>query len=214
MADRIFRITISGHGGEFAFSKSSLDEYMYWNSDEARLILEDEEDGNPLMEYILNKGYEDEDSTRFDNVKFKREGEWYEQDDIDHNCGANFDYSYLTVTEVADTEWEADVIDTLFDYVSLGEVVYDNELEIEYNEEDYEGHSHVLACVSIEKGVFFESHVYTNGEDFDITKLKFGTKSYITEDEIVEYVYYDGVQLEGEDIDTIGKGMYVEIHEV
>ena len=59
MADRIFRITISGHGGEFAFSKSSLDEYMYWNSDEARLILEDEEDGNPLMEYILKKSYED-----------------------------------------------------------------------------------------------------------------------------------------------------------
>jgi hypothetical protein len=44
--------------------------------------------------------------------------------------------------------------------------------------------------------------------------LKLGTKSYITEDEIVEYVYYDGVQLEGEAVDTIGKGMYVEIHEV
>jgi hypothetical protein len=212
MAERIFRITISGHGGEFAISKSSLDEYMYWNSDEARLILEDEDGDNPLMEYILNKEY-DEDG-RYDDVKFKREGEWFEQDDIDHNCGANFDYSYLTVTEVSDTGYEADVIDTLFDYISLGEVVSENDLTIEYDEADYGEHSHVLACVSIEKGVFFESHVYTNGEDFDITKLKIGTKEYITEDELVEYVYYDGVQLEGEDIDTIGKGMYVQIHEV
>ena len=212
MAERIFRITISGHGGEFVFSKSSLDEYMYWNSDEARLILEDEEDGNPLMEYILNKEY-DEDG-RFDEVKFKREGEWYEQDGIDHNCGANFDYSYLTVTEVDSTDWEADVVNTLFDYISLGEVIAENDLEVEYNESDYGDCSHVLACVSIEKGTFFESHVFTNGEDFDITKLKIGTKEYITEDEIVEFVYYDGVQLEGEDIDTIGKGMYVQIHEV
>jgi hypothetical protein len=60
MAERIFRISISGHGGEFAFSKSSLDEYMYWNSDEARLILEDDGGDNPLMEYILSKEYEED----------------------------------------------------------------------------------------------------------------------------------------------------------
>ena len=101
MADRIFRITLSGHGGEFAISKSSLEEFKYWNSDEARLILEDEDTENPLMEYMLNKEYEDEDSTRFDSVKFKREGEWYDQDDIDHNFGVNIDFAYLTVVEVS-----------------------------------------------------------------------------------------------------------------
>jgi hypothetical protein len=120
----------------------------------------------------------------------------------------------LSVAEVADTGWEADVINTIYDYVSLGEVVSENNLTIEYEEAEYDGCSHVLACVSIEKGVFFESHIVTNGEDFDITKLKLGTKEYITEDELVEYVYYDGVQLDGEDIDTIGKGMYVQIHQV
>jgi hypothetical protein len=212
MAERIFRISISGHGGEFALSKSSLDEYMYWNSDEAQLILEDQDTGNPLMEYILNKDYEEEG--RFDAVKFKREGEWFELDDIDHNCGVNFDYSYLSVAEVVSPEWDAEIINTIYDYVSLGEVVAENNLTIEYQEAEYEGCSHVLACVSIEKGVFFESHVVTNGEDFDINKLKLSTKEYITEDELVDIVYYDGEQLDSESIDTIGKGMYVQIHQV
>ena len=212
MADRIFRITITGHGGEFTFSKSSLDEYMYWNSDEAQVFVEDSTD--PIMEYIMNKEYE-EDIERFENVKFKREGDWYEQDDIDHTCGVNFDYAYLAVQEVTCIEWdEAEIIDTIYDYESLGEVVSENQLEVEYNDADYEGCSHVLACVSIEKGTFFEGYVTTNGEDFDIKKLKFGTKEYITEDELVEYVYYDGVQLDSEGMDTYGKGMYVHIHEV
>lgn len=214
MVERIFRITVSGHGGEFTFSKSSLEEYMYWDSDEARVILEDQDDGNPLMEYILNKEYEDEGSTRFDSVPFKREGEWFELDDIDHTCGANFDYAYLSVTEVSSVDWDADIINSIYEYDSLGEIISDNDLEIEFQEANYEGCSHVLACVSIEKGTFFESHIVTNGEDFDVTKLKFGTKEYVTEDEIVETVYYDGIQLEGESIDTVGKGMYVQIHEV
>lgn len=213
MADRIFRITISGHGGEFAFSKSSLDEYMYWNSDEARLILEDEEDENPLMEYILNKEWDDEDG-RFDAVKFKREGNWEEQDDIDHNFGANLDFAYLTVVEVSSTEWDADIINTIYEYAPLSEVLADEGLEVKFEEETCEGCSHVLACVSIEKGVFFEHYLNTNGEEFDIKKLSISTKAYPTDDEIVEWVYYDGVQLDSEDSDTRGKGMFVEIIEV
>lgn len=214
MADRIFRITLSGHGGEFAISKSSLEEFKYWNSDEARLILEDEDTENPLMEYMLNKEYEDEDSTRFDSVKFKREGEWYDQDDIDHNFGVNIDFAYLTVVEVSAADWEADVINTIHNYESLSDVIADNDLDVKYEEQSCEECSHVLACVSIEKGVFFENYLTTDGADFDIKKLSFSTKNYPTEDEIVEWVYYDEQQLDSDGGDTNGKGMYVEIIKV
>lgn len=214
MVDRLFRIVISGHGGEFVFSKSSLDEYMYWNGDEARVFAESADD-EPLMEYILNKEYEEEGSDRFADVKFKRNGEWYEQDDIDHNCGANFDNAYLSIAEVSGKDWDdEEIINLIYDNASLGEVVSDNDLTIEYEEATYEDCSHVLACVSIEKGIFFEGYVTTNGEDFDIRKLKLKTIEYVTEDELVETVYYDGVQLDGEDVDTVGKGMYVQIHTV
>ena len=213
MANRIFRITISGHGGEFAFSKSSLDEYMYWNSDEARLILEDQEDENPLMEYLLNKDW-DENVERFDSVKFKRDGNWEYQDDIDHNFGVNLDFAYLTVEEVTSLDWEANVIDTIYDHVSLSNAIDDNDLDVNYVEETCEGCSHVLACVSIEKGVFFQNYLTTDGADFDINKLSFSTKNYPTEDEIVEWVYYDGQQLDSDECNTNTKGMFVEIIEV
>ena len=209
MAERTYRISISGRGGEFAFSKSSLEEFEYWNSEESRVILEeDNQDGDPLFDYILCKDYEDD--TRFEPVKFKREGEWFEQDDIDHTCGTNVDYAYITVEEMVDGEPVA----TLFDNVEFYDFMNNNDLEIEYEEAIYEGCSHVLACVSIEKGTFFEGYITTNEDGFDARKLGFKTKDYITEDELIEWVYYDGVQIDGECVDTIGKGMYVEIHRV
>ena len=78
---------------------------------------------------------------------------------------------------------------------------------------EYGDSSHVLACVSVEKGIFFEGYISCSDE-LDIKKLKFHTKEYITEDELVEAVYYNGEQLDSESIDTVGKGMYVKIHSV
>lgn len=203
-----YRITLTGHGGEFCFSKSSLDEFMYWNSDEPIPLVE--EGSDPLTDYILEKEYEEE---KFEAVKFKREGEWFEQDDIDHTCGVNFDYAYITIEEVDGTGYDCNVVNTLCEYVSLGEFVADNDIELSYEEAEYNDASHVLACVSIEKGAFFEGFVSTE-EDFDIKKLKFHTKEYITEDELVETVYYNGEQLDSESIDTVGKSMYIKIHSV
>lgn len=207
MAERTYRISISGRGGEFVFSKSSLEEFQYWNGDEARLILEeDNEDGDPLTDYLMSKDYEEETS-RFDNVKFKRDGEWFEQDDLDHTCGANVDYAYITIEEIVDGE----VVDTLCENVEFYEFINQHELEVHYEETYYEGCSHVLACASIEKGTFFEGYI-TCADALDIKKLSFSTKDYITEDELIEWVSYGGVQLDGESIDTVGKGMYVQIH--
>lgn len=205
---KTYRISLSGHGGEFAFSKSSLEEFMYWNGEEATSLVE--EGSDPLTEYILDKEYEEE---KFEAVKFKRDGEWYEQDDIDHTCGVNFDYAYITIEEVDSTDYDCNVLNVLCEYVSLGEFVADNDIELSYEEAEYRDASHVLACVSIEKGLFFEGFVSTE-EDFDIKKLKFHNKEYITEDELVEAVYYDGEQLDSENLDTVGKGMYVKIHSV
>ena len=216
MADRTFRITISGHGGEFAFSQSSLEEFTYWDDVQASIVTgsEDDTDIDPLMEYILYNEHEDEGSARFDHVEFPREGVWFEQDDIEHSFGALFDYAYLTVEEVSDPDWDAEMVNSIYDDFPLSEAVDYAGVVTENVRANYEGYSHVLACVSIEKGTFFESYVTTNGEDFDIQKLKLRIKEYITEDEIVEYVYYDGEQLDGETVDIIGKSMYVQIYAV
>ena len=205
-----YRITLSGHGGEFVFSKSSLEEFMYWNSEEPLELVEDGAD--PLTTYILDKECEEE-ADKFDAVKFKREGEWFEQDDIDHTCGVNLDYAYISIDEVDGTGYDCNVVQNLYDYVSLGEFIADNDIQLTYEEAEYGDCSHVLACVSIEKGIFFEGFVSTD-KPFDIKKLKFHTKEYITEDELVETVFYNGEQLDSESIDTVGKGMDVRIHSV
>lgn len=205
---RTYRITVWGYGGEVAYGKSSKEEYEYWKSQQAKEdtnVSEDEDHENTFSNYMFEKDIED---AVFPNVpaEFQREGEWYDQGDIEHCTGVDISSANIEIVEV--TEEDSSETITL-DY----DTIFENEINVMAKESDAFDHEYVFYGMSVEKGTFFEGTIEIPGK-IDLSKLELHTVEFPNGDEIIYDIYYNEEIIDNYGLDTNGKDMLIEIQKL
>lgn len=232
-----YRITIGGYGGELVYSKITEAQYDYWsekcNEQDEEGYDNDDAFGNYIFAYD-EETYEQETGNSVpEEAKF--EGEWYDQDDIDHTNGAHLDSAHISIEKVESAEWNSKVLKELYEYEDLPEFIKNNDIEHEQDEldldvalypngfyEEDEGDNvegdpkplddgtmptpYVMYAMSVEKGTFFDG-IITLTKPFNPSKLKICSMTYPNGDNIIQSVEYDGEEIDNEGGDTTGKSM-------
>lgn len=185
-----YRIEISGRGGEITIGKVKREFYD---------ILEENE--IDIEDYAWDSDFFEENEVEIDeDIRPFEPGEWFECDNIAHNCGPALEDCYITVTDENDTViYDVLTADAFFD---LGADM--QQVEEIYPQETLEDGEVYFIGQSIEKGLFLAFEC--EDEAFDPTKLVFVTGDYDGW-ELVTGIKYDNVDLDdlGE-LSTSGKG--------
>jgi hypothetical protein len=204
---RHYKILLGGYGSEVVYGRSSQEEYDYWetNIEERRRQFNIPEDESPFNRYIMDK----EDIGGYEAVpeNLKRKYDWFEEDDVDHGMGVNYQSAYLIIVEFDDaeeTEIETIVEEDLpkfIDYYNIDFIVGDSEaVDIPY----------LYSAVSAEKGIFFDGRLTTNGK-IDLSKFRFECTEYPNGEILVNHVFYGGQELDNYSDGTNSKGLYIEL---
>jgi len=213
---RYYRIKLAGYGGELVYGRSSKAEQEFWNSDEAKELVGynlDEDISDPIQIYMWEK---DEEPERFEHIpkEFQREGEWYEQDDVDHMSGVAPEACYVEITEVESFDYKAEEITTVVDSESWYDEFYDkHNIDMVVEESAAFNESHLFYGYSSEKGVFFDGIFETKGR-IDFSALKFYMMEFPSGEEMIYMIEYNGEEVENDGIDTSGKGLYIELQDL
>lgn len=185
-----YRIEISGRGGEIVIGKVKREFYDVLEENEL-----DAED------YAVNYDFfEDNDVEIDEDIRPFEPGDWYECDNITHNCGPSFGDCYITVLDENDTViYDALTADQFFDMGSDMEQV-----EEIYPQETLEDGEVYFIGQSIEKGLFlvFECE----DEAFDPTKFKLITGDYDGWELVTGVSYGDNSLDDLGELSTVGKG--------
>ena len=135
--EHTYRISIGGYGGELVYGKITEAQYDYW----AGKCNEQDENGydtsDAFGDYIFSYD-EDEYTKESGNTvpeEAKFEGEWYDNDDIDHTNGANFGSAHITIEKIelseGGTYWDGKVLEEIYEYEDLPELVEKENIEHE-----------------------------------------------------------------------------------
>lgn len=213
---RYYRIRLIGYGGEIVYGRSSKAEYEFWQTEEAKQLVgynPDEDLSDPIQIYMWEK---DEVPERFEHIpkEFKREGEWYDQDDIEHMSGVSPNSCYVKINEVDSLQYCADDIETVVDGASWYDEFYeDNDIDLVVEESEAFNESYLFYGYSSEKGQFFEGTFESKGR-IDFSKLKFYMMTFPSDEEMIYMVEYDGEEIGNDGAETNGKGLYIELQDV
>jgi len=214
---RYYRIMLWGYGGESEYIKLTKEQFEFWNTN-----IEEHGDSD-AVNYCVSAEDEDFD---FENIEvlpeeakfLKVEGEdysspWYEAPTgFAHQYGVDYSNARLTIEEVKNDDYQAEVIEEIVDGIDLPEYV--NKLEEENNHDieltnmdvdSAEEPDYVGQMWSAEKGTFFEGLIETVGP-FDPKKLKIHTTEYLNGDDVVESIEYEDTEIDNTGGDTNGKG--------
>ena len=134
--EHTYRISIGGYGGELVYGKITEAQYDYW----AGKCNEQDENGydtsDAFGDYIFSYD-EDEYTKESGNTvpeEAKFEGEWYDNDDIDHTNGANFGSAHITIEKIelseGGTYWDGKVLEEIYEYEDLPELVEKENIEV------------------------------------------------------------------------------------
>ena len=133
-----YRITIGGYGGEIVYSKITEAQYDYWsekcNEQDEQGYDNDGAFGDYIFAYDEETYEQETGNTVPEEAKF--EGEWYDQDDIDHTNGATFDSAHISIEKIDGTEYSAKVLEELYEYEDLPEFVKSKNIQHEEDELD------------------------------------------------------------------------------
>ena len=213
---RYYRIRLYGYGGELVYGRSSKAEQEFWKSEEAKQLVSynpDEDLSDPIQIYMWEK---DENPERFENIpnEFKREGEWYDQDEIEHLSGVAPEACYVEITEVVSEEYNAEEIETVVDSESWYDEFYDkHDVDMIIEESAAFDESYLFYGYSSEKGEFFDGVFETKGR-IDFSALKFYMMEFPSGEEMIYMVEYNGKEIENDGGDTNGKGLYIELQDL
>ena len=184
-----YRIELSGRGGEIVIGKVKREFYDFV-----------EENDIDIEEYAWNWDYFEENEVEIpEDIRPFEPGDWYDCDNITHNCGPALDDCYISVMDENET--------VLYDALTSSAFI---DLGMEYNceeiypQETLEDGEVYFIGQSIEKGLF---QVYeVEAESFDPAKILLQVED-CDGWEIVNGLSYDGVALDdlGE-LSTSGKG--------
>lgn len=185
-----YRIEISGRGGEIVIGKVKREFYDIFEENEL-----------DIEEYSYNYDFFEENDVEIDeDIRPFEPGDWYDCDNLAHECGPALGDCYITVLDENDTViYDALTADAFFD---LGADMEQNG-EV-YPQETLEDGDAYYIGQSIEKGLFLVFEV--EAESFDPAKLILNVND-CDGWELVTGLTYDGVALDdlGE-LSTVGKG--------
>lgn len=206
---RHYRITLWGYGGEIVYGNSTKEEYDYWetNIEERRKQFNIPEDESPFNRYMMDK----DDVGGYEAVptNIQREGEWYDQDDMDHASGVSCDSATINIVEVNDEEYNAEEICEIVQ-CSLDEFIEDTDANLIIGDSDAINRSFMFYAISVEKGTFFDGRLTVTGK-IDFSKLRFECTEYPNGDTIVNHVFYGDEEIDNDGGDTNGKSLYIEL---
>ena len=216
-----YKIRIAGYGMEGVWGESSKEELEFWNDKEARceqMELDPDEHDNPFEVYMFEKEDLDEDGFPFIPKHLRREGAWYEQDNIEHASGAEFSAAFIEIVEVENDEYIAKEIRTICEGREISELC--DEYDIENMWSDVDVSPYYFQAISSEKGQFFDGRISLN-ERIDLSKIKFNITECPTGDDIIVGVMYGAgddpdnwIDIDNDGGNTNGKGMYVQLVEL
>jgi len=184
-----YRIELSGRGGEIVIGKVKREFYDFV-----------EENDIDIDEYAWNWDFFEENEIEIpEEIQPFEAGNWYECDNLAHECGPALDDCYITVTDENGTVIHDSV--TTSDMIELG-LEYTGEET--YPQETLEDGEVYFIGQSIEKGLFLVYEV--EAESFDPAKVLLQVED-CDGWELVTGLSYDGVALDdlGE-LSTSGKG--------
>lgn len=170
-----YRIEISGRGGEAVLGTVKREAYDYFESNEV-----------DIEEYASDWDNEQDVPEEFQPFE---PGSWHDCDNLAHNCGAESESAYITVTDENDNVlFDALTIEAFMDIGTEQEVAEEifPEETLEDGDVYFYGQSH-------EKGLFSVFEV--EADSFDPAKLVL-VVSDINGWELVTGVTYDGESLE------------------
>lgn len=193
-----YKVVINGYGGEIAMGKIDRKIVDYF-----------EENNINLDEYATSWGDPGDDDYIDvpEDLQPFSQGNWYDCDNIEHNSGAEFGGSWITVYDENDNEvWQQELGHNLEDLGCEVECFCCEDIE-DYTDAD----TAVFVGQNFEKGCFFDAELNLTAP-FDPTKFKF-TYSDIANWPILNVVEYGGEELEGADgYSTTGKSMSFEFY--
>ena len=186
---RTYQVSVYGYGGEIAMGKIDPKTFDYFKSK-----------GVDVGQYATQWDDGDEDHVDVpEELRPFESGSWYECDNIEHCSGAEFGGATIQVTDENNVVvWETD----------LGYNLEDDGCELSCfstdNVDDFEPGTCIFVGQSFEKGTFFDGELALTAP-FDPAKFKF-TYSEVNEWSILNYIEYDGEELDGTDgYSTTGK---------
>lgn len=193
-----YTVTVSGYGGEMVMGRVDRKIVDYFEENDIDLETYATSWGEP--------GDEDYIDVPEDMQPFTQ-GSWYDCDNIEHNSGAEFGGSWITVSDENGNEiWQAELNHDLEELGCEINCFCCEEVE-DYTDED----TAVFVGQNFEKGTFFDAELHLT-QPFDPAKFKF-TYSELTGWSILNVVEYEGEELEGSDgYSTTGKSMSFEFY--
>lgn len=219
---RYYRIQVNGYGGESSYMKITKEAHDFWRDHKEQYGDTD------LVHYMVNAEDGDFEFEEIEGVPAEAEfmtdedGDprpWYEPpNEIEHTWGAIYDQSWITVDEVADSEYNSDNICEVIDreeVTDLVDRVYeesgDDCTEInEYGCCDEPDAEYIAQMYSSEKGCFFDGIIETTG-DFDPSKLKIHVVEYLNGEDTITSIEYAGEEVDNMGGDTNGKGYFADV---
>lgn len=133
--EHTYRITIGGHGGELVYNRLTDEQFEYWNDK----CNEQDDDGYDMDgafgDYLFSSSEEDYTAETGVTVPLtaRIEGDWYEQDELEHTNGADFGSAHISIEKIELSEdgtyWDGKVLEELYEYEDLPEFIEKNEVE-------------------------------------------------------------------------------------
>lgn len=184
MAKKKLTVTIDGYGGEHTIGKLTDEQAEYWKDKELEELVDHLE--------------------AFDDIDLDEKhyiGSWYENDNIDHTYGANYDLE-ITIN-FGGEEHTFKTKDYSIDKLKTSQNVIVNEGKIKPGS--------YLVCFSEERGNFVTAEQEIDENDkFDINDFEFVTKDIRGEIFYIA-IRYKGVEMDQDAIGTVGKGFGAQI---
>jgi hypothetical protein len=230
MAKRYYRFSIHGYGGEIVLGRLTEEQYDFWQP----------MDEETIISHAMWDPYEESDENPiFDDEDPRFLGSWHELDDIEHVNGATSGSAWVTLEELDNLEYNANILNTLVENMDWKDFleqykpqVHETSLDLDdelypngfYEEDDPDGEEgepkpldngdiptpYVFFGMSAEKGTFSECDIESDGE-LDITKLNFSILHMPNDDAILSLTDYDNEPVCDQGGGTNGKGYYAEI---
>jgi hypothetical protein len=140
--------------------------------------------------------------------------DWTEMDDYLCIMGSTLDSASILIEHASSPEWDAMAGETIYDntLINFSQTYKNGIKQTEFNLDDLvsEPNNYVFFGMSVEKGNFFTGIVSVEG-DIDLSKLTFKATEVPNGDNLVDVVMYDSVVVENLNVETNGKGTFMEV---
>jgi hypothetical protein len=211
--DRYFRIQVYGYGAEMSWCPITKKCHDWWQANHGENEIYAENYMSGAEEFREQHDMPQEADFLWDS-EYESHSDWHEPPNEEcHWYGCSTDSSKMTIEEVDSPEYNATVIEELYDG-DFNDFFTDVTCEHDIDDSGYNiPKGHYAQMISSEKGTFFEGTLHLKGEPFDINNFKFHSQTMPNDEEILSSISYGEHDVDNQGGDTTGKGYSVYFYE-